>query len=406
MAQRGLFDSIGAIADSLNHSLGLDRVPWGWRMVIAFFLIDVVDIALRAITLPLLFAFPIASYAAHIVFNTVLAFACAALWGAPGLLHLIDVLFGMVPGIGGDILLDILPIASIAGFITLWRGEEKTAMAVGRQGGSMIGFTLWGITSVAMWWFGCVSIFSYGWIAATAIMFLVLSSAANVSPRGVACILLAVVIMIGFYFGYLSIISLESYREKTWIMLDNAGDSRIVAARKTDEVGEFANRSLETAFKAAKTATNTVSGAAGKIGSEVGKKIGSVLKGVKSDVPAWNKFAMWLGNKMDYEEKKSSVSAPSALEVVKPIEKAQVLEKVVLTITVNGKQLSPREVELYKSDYILQKAGEIRVGQICWAKNILILLCGLLFYAVANIVSGGSVNTSTLVNIPDDDPNI
>lgn len=413
----GLLEAIGSMADSFHHWLGLDRISWGWRMVIAFFVIDVIDIGLRAITLPLLFAFPLASHAAHIVFNTVMAFACAALWGAPGLIHLIDLGFGLIPGIFGDIILDILPLATIAGLIARWRGEVSTSsssLATVRNGGTMLGFTIFIATISAMWWFGCFSLFSFGWWSIVVVSFLLIASVARSPLRVAGGAITAIVSVIAIFaclrFGYLSFVSSESYREETWTILEEDDDTRIKAARQADAARNLISEGVEAVTEAGRATRDAAEEAARDIGAEVGQKIGEVLLGAESDMPAWNDFSHWLGGKLAPEKKlekedREKKQFGPVIERSKQEQEAEV--EVMETEERKGRKIAetkplsdvvkrgPAETKLYESSYVLHQAEQLLETRKCRAKNFLFLSLGLFVFALITFGSRREVNSNT-----------
>jgi len=121
-------------------------------------------------------------------------------------------------------------------------------------------------------------------------------------------------------------------------------------------------------------------------------KVGSILKDVESDVPAWNKFAKWAGEKLAPEEEKQSAQEKESAKEEKPAERKKSPPEVVLEI--GGKQLGPREADLYKSAYILNKAESLLKDRTCWAENMLILSLGLLALSLVYLLSSGNGGSS------------
>lgn len=413
--QLSLLEAIGAMADSFHRSLGLDRVSWGWRMIIAFFLVDVIDIAVRVITLPLLFSFPLASHAVHIVFNTIIAFACAALWGMPGLIHLIDLGFGLIPGIFGDMVLDILPLATIAGLVARWRGEVliSSPTNVVRNGGAMLRFTIFIATVMAMWWFGCFSLFSFGWWSVVVISFLFITGIAQSSLRVaggtiMALTLVIVIFFAGLYLGYLSLVSPESYREATWTALEEEGDARIKAARQADATRTLFSKGVEAVAGAGRATLDAAEKVARGIDTEVGSKIGEALLDIESDTPAWDEFSHWLGGKLapekklEREEKEKKQFGPIMMEPGKQKEEAEAVEtedreggNTAEVKPLSGPKRGPAEIKLYESSYILGQVESLLEKRKCWTKNLLILSLGLLAFILVGLGFQGDEENST-----------
>ncbi|GEM_PF-4290781 len=396
---KGVLDGIAAMADSFHVWLGFDKWPWGTLMIIGGFL-DATDISVRLAMTPLFLALPGISHAAHFIFNIAVACSTAALWGSTGLIQLLDLLFAASAGFGFlDLLVDIMPLNIFAGFIVLWQknGEMQNILPPTNKGGALMGFTIYLVTGVALWWFGCVSTFSFGWWIVLGLSFLVVYSVTQYasSPATnpiIFCIMLTIVIVTGTRLGYLSIVSPESYREETWLMLEDTGDIRVKAAQQTDTASDAVSKGISVAVEVAGKAKDATSEVAGSVGSVLADKVGSILKDVESDVPAWNKFAKWAGEKLAPEEEKQSAQEKESAKEEKPAERKKSPPEVVLEI--GGKQLGPREADLYKSAYILNKAESLLKDRTCWAENMLILSLGLLALSLVYLLSSGNGGSS------------
>lgn len=370
----GLIEVIRGLAQSFYSKTG-ERMPWWTRIIIALVL-DVIDIGIRVIFWPAFLFFPFISHPVRMVLDLILTVIGTALWGSIGLLQSFDIFLGSIPVL--DLIFDALPILTISGIIARSR-ERKTRQhtsLVETQGGYMwilgglvgciVGAGLSYAGLVPLWWIG---IFAFlGLFAGLTIQY----EGFGIPERFYVVALItaiALFLVVAGWGTYVSYTSPESYRERAWKDLTQKGDYRIALAKKADELG----KSLKIGNLLPGDTKKIREGAVGFL-EEYTKPSGiplvealrkGVIKGLKSEPEKKLETAG------EPQEKKKEPETPLA----KPNENLK---------------LGSAQLALYGSDYVLERAKEIKTENLSFWTKIIVLIGGFAAYLVIGFAVAGT----------------
>lgn len=364
---------IGKFADRI-HQETMASWPWWTRAIIALCWDILVDIPTRIITGLFIGFFPGIMEAVRFPLDVILTLFGTALWGSHGLLQAIEVGAGLIPGVGW--IIDLLPMLFIAGLFARRREQEEEAGTrrvtppLPQEGvGLMVAVFLSGIVGlmvgIVLWWFEWIEVFSIIWVILGS------SGAALVPPLarwipvrrgllvGIGILLLGIVAVNGSLLVFWP--GAESYRKHAWEKLIDEKDLRIFAMRQADKIGKAVDISA-------------LKDVPGSLIADARKNLAAALEktgeGEPEDEPYLVSFGKWLGkNIIKPEEKKK--------ESPKPSPEPKLLQKDVERLG-----LGPAQASLYRSDFVLERAKEMRENVVGWFRTAVIWLGGLLAFIV------------------------
>lgn len=358
--QRGVFEILtgiaGEAADWIHSYIGA-WLPWWVRCVIAGFW-DAVDTATRIFFWPLFFAFPGLGPVVRGVLDAILVFFGVALWGAPGLLQTFEVFMEFIPGVGW--MVDLMPMLTIAGFVARRREREESrtetaaedytlAAHGGRFPMQLLGGILGAVLWFFLWWFGAMSFWwwlliipvgvglGYGfnwlqWYGVSARFF-----------RVAAILAVAAVLVSGAIAGYYHFFtSAEDYRQEAWQILKEEKDPQLALAEQKDKFGEQVKGVSEAAGRATRSL--------GKFG---GRAAVDVLEKFNPETPILQDLKSLALKALKPE------LTPVPQATTTPTKETAATQEIAKRL-----KLGPSQEALYWSDYVLDRAREIRDRQV------------------------------------------
>lgn len=370
---------IGRFAEGI-HKNTISTWPFGIRMAIAVLWDFVVDTPLRiaAWFIPV----PFVVEAIRFPLDVILALGALMLWGSPGLLQTGGIIIGFVPIVGRAV--DLLPILTIAGFVARRRGKEDAtehnatleASHLSLEDSAMMIMVpfLTGLVGLIagfiLWWNGVIDFTSILWTTlcpAGAAFVLRLARSVPV-PRGllvgIGGVAGGLLLIVGVGLGCFSILlPAESYRETAWKEFVDAKDFRIIAATQADKIGKVVD-------------ITALEQSAGSLVENARRKLAEKLEGGAQTPEEEEPYAVSVGKWLS-----RNVIAPKPPDKKMEAQKTKP-EPAALKKDIGRLQLGPARASLYRSDFVLKRAEEMRENTVWWFRTAAFWLIGILGFVV------------------------
>lgn len=362
--KKSVVDAASNLGDSISSKIGVIKLPWIIRMILAICW-DLFDISTRVIVVWILGTFfPPLKWFIRGVLDMLLVVNGVVLWGAVGFIEFAE-------GLGEGFMYDLIPILSVGGVISRYRDRKKTggeaikirdSIARLRNAAetefpmavvfTLLGFLFTGVT----WWFGAISL-------SQTIGILILFVFAGFLIRYLGEIEIPEGVMVGAIsiVGLILVLSVGAFSYNRF--LKSPEDFRIEVWNQMKEQGDFQYKAAETLDVVAEKIHGTT---------------GGIIDGAKE------KFSNW----WNAQEKRVRASEKNR-KLEKPIEKKEENTQVSKAEENRSKKeaaelkLSPALSRLYRSNYVLDRAKELRGGKISFWQTLSLWTFGIMLFLTA-----------------------